>query len=202
MLLSAATFVAPASAASPVAGEKPRILTYQCQGQTPLGPVNGFAYQDIARAIAPASVNANQSFSIVIEPARNSIPLHIDHRRVYSVRNIELKVPLPTNSTYLSHRLRDGYNTGPVKVSVSGGYLVFRIPGPIRAGIPFKLPTLILNVQAGPAANGPVKTTLDGSPGTSLLTFDAKVRGRIITANVPTSCYPNPNQVLTSTAVR
>ncbi len=202
-LTSAVAITAPASGAAPSANSAAtRVLHYKCQGQTPLGAVHGFAYQDVVSASAPSSVASNQEFDIVIRPGRNSMPLTIDDRRVGWVRDITLKMPAPTNATVLSHSLSGGWGTGvrPVQLSVSGGHLVFKIAGPIYGAAPFQLPTVKLRVRAG--ANGPVTTHLgDYNQSNPSLTFTAKIHGRRVVADVPAECYPKTNHVLTSTTV-
>lgn len=201
-LLAALLTLVPVLALAGPAAAATRVLSYQCQGMTPLGPVNGFAYQDVLDATAPAVVAAGAPVTITVKPRRNNIPPTIDDRPVVHTRNITLKLPLPTNSTFVSGSLADGSGTGPVFVAVSGGNLVFSIPGPIAGGAEFVLPTLTLTVTAGPAAGGPVVLKLDGfTLANPALTFTARIQGTTVTADVSTSCFPNPNVVLTSTNV-
>ncbi|GDY33560.1 hypothetical protein [Gandjariella thermophila] len=179
-----------------------RAFTYQCLGSTPLGLVNGFAYQDVLSTSAPASVPAGQNMTIVVNPRRNQMPSAIDDRPVVFTSGITLKLPMPTNSTFVSASLSGGFGTGPVTVTPASPYLVFSIPGPIVGGATFQLPTLTLTVTAGPASSGPVIFKLDGfTMPNPALTFTARIQGSTITADVPTRCIPNPNAALTQTTV-
>ncbi|WP_311137552.1 hypothetical protein [Streptomyces sp. I6] len=84
---------------------------------------------------------------------------------------------------------------------MSGGEIVMSVPGPIGGGKTFTLPALDLDLTAGTSGSA-IETRLSGtsysSPG---LTFTASVPILFVTVSVPTSCYPSPNPVLTSTAV-
>ena len=201
-LVSAAALALPASAAPPATAAAPRVLSYNCQGQTPIGPVRGFAYQDLYSATAPTQVQSGQVFNIVIRPDFNRLPQTIDNRLVHFVRNITLSVPLPSNSTVQGYYLSGAYRTGPVSAYISGGNMVLNIPGPLSPRSPFRVPDVTLKVKAGPSANGPVKTTLGNySTSNPSLTFDARIRGRRVLADVPTGCYPQPDGTLTSTTV-
>jgi len=76
------------------------------------------------------------------------------------------------------------------------------VPGPIPGGATFQLPALHLTLSASGASGTAIATRLSGTsysdPG---LTFSATVRAGIFTVNVPTSCFPNPSPVLTSTTI-
>ena len=72
--------------------------------------------------------------------------------------------------------------------------------GPIAGGATFELPTITAHLTAG--ASGTVDSSLYGTsyddPG---LTFTAVVSSIIGDISAPTSCFPNPSPVLTSTTV-
>ncbi|MFC7613661.1 cyclase [Actinokineospora soli] len=172
---------------------------FACQGSTPMGPQN-FNFAQSAEVTAPATVAPGAAFSIVIDPAPNTIPSSVNGYTVRRVENLALKVPIPANSTYVSATLSGGSNVGTTNISVSGGVATITATGPIAGGATFELPTVTANLTAG--ASGTIQTKLYGTsysdPG---LTFTAVVASFLGNINVPTKCYPNPNPVITTTTI-
>lgn len=184
---------------APTAAAVPTTVNFACQGSTPLGPEN-FDFGQNAEVTAPATVAPGAAFSVVIDPAANTIPSSVNGYTVRRVQTLALKVPIPANSTYVSATLSGGSNVGTTNISVSGGVATITASGPINGGASFELPTVTANLTAGPS--GTIQTKLHGTsysdPG---LTFTAVVASFLGNINVPTRCYPNPNPVITTTTI-
>jgi dehydratase len=138
---------------------------------------------------------------VVVDSAPNEVPAESNGFTVKNVHSFTLKVPVPANATSTGVELTGGSNLGGTPTSsVSGGVLTIQFPGPIPGGSTFELPTITAHLTAG--ASGVVESTLYGSsyddPG---LTFTTVVSTFIGDISAPTSCFPNPNPVLTSTTI-
>ncbi len=202
-LLKTAAAVIAAVAASvvvaPTAGAATDIV-YDCRGNTPFGAEYMTLNQSVD-ATAPATVAPGGALDIVVDPAPNQVPSEAAGYRVREVRDFTLKVPVPTNSTLRDVTLSggSGLNSTPTW-SQSGGIVTVTFSGTIAGGASFELPTITAHLTAG--ASGAIQSTLYGSsyddPG---LTFTAIVSTFLGNVSVPTSCFPNPNPVLTSTTI-
>ncbi|WST82611.1 cyclase (plasmid) [Streptomyces sp. NBC_01136] len=188
--------MSPASAATTT-------LNIACQATPPIGSAQTFSLSAGVDASAPATVTSGSSFTASLATEQMTVPSSVSGYTVKSIKNITLKAPVPANATLTGVQLSggSGIGSGTPSVTVSGGQIVLSVPGPISGGQTFTLPALTLNLTAG-ASGGVVETQLGGtsysSPG---LTFTASVPILIVTASVPTSCYPSPNPVLTSTTI-
>ncbi|MEU2156194.1 cyclase [Streptomyces sp. NPDC019396] len=188
--------VAPASAATTP-------LAFACQATPPIGGAQTFEVASGVDATAPASVAAGSAFRVSLAPTTMTVPGSVSGYTVKNINNIKLSMPVPANSTLTGQSLSggSGLGSGTPSVAVSGGAVTMTVPGPINGGATFTLPTVNLDLQAG-AAGTSITTQLAGtsyaSPG---LTFTAKVPVVFVTINVPTSCYPAPNPVLSTTTV-
>jgi dehydratase len=195
LALTAAALLALAPSAVAV----PANVSFACQGSTPLGPQN-FTFGQAAEVTALATVAPGAPLAVVVDPAPNTIPGSVNGYTVRRVQTLALKLPIPANSTYVSATLSGGSNVGTTAVSVSGGVATITASGPVNGGAAFELPTVTVNLTAG--ASGTIQTRLQGTgysdPG---LTFTAVVSSFLGNINVPTSCYPNPNPVITTTTI-
>ncbi|MFJ4013214.1 cyclase [Streptomyces sp. NPDC090026] len=187
---------APASAAGTVVG-------LDCQAKPPVGSAQTFDLDAEVEATAPVSVASGDSFTITLATQQMTVPSSVGGYTVKSLKSIKLTAPVPENAALNGVTLSGGSGTGPGEptVSVGGGTIVLTVPGPINGGADFTLPALTLDLTAGPSG-GTVETRLSGTgyndPG---LTFTASVPILFVTVNVPTSCYPSPNPVLSSTSI-
>ena len=179
---------------------QPRVISYQCAGDTPLGSIIGVTYQDLVDVDAPSTIPPRTTMNIQITPAPNVMLSHVDNRPVESVQDIEWKILLPTSASYVTTTLSGGSGTGPVTVTKLSNALRFNAPGPIAGGAEFQLPTITITVRS--LSSGTVRLRLAGysleNPG---LSFIARIQGSTITADVPTSCYANPDVTLSSTQI-
>lgn len=193
-----------AAAALALVGAQPALastdINYDCQAETPLGNQNVSLTQTVD-ASAPATVAPGGSFDVVVDPAPNQVPTSAAGQTVKEIKTFALKVPVPANATLSSVDLTGGSNLGGTPAaSVSGGIITITFPGPIAGGSTFELPTITAHLTAG--ASGAVNTTLYGTSYTDAgLTFTTVVSTFLGNISAPTSCFPNPNPVLTSTTI-
>jgi dehydratase len=154
-------------------------------------------------ASAPSSVSAGAPFSIDLSVGSITVPTSASGYTVTKIQTIDLKIPVPSNSTYVSSSLAGGsnYGSGTPSVSQSAGIVDIAIPGPISAGTTFTLPTLTLNLTAG-SSGSIVTSTLSGTsysaPG---LTFTAVLSVFIFSINASTVGYPTTTPALTTTTI-
>jgi dehydratase len=152
---------------------------------------------------APSSVASGADFSAALSVGSITVPTSASGYTIKQLQNIDLKLPVPANATYVSSSLSGGSNLGSGKPSVSqsGGIVNIVVPGPIAAGATFTLPTLNLGLKAG-ASGSTINTTLYGTsysnPG---LTFTAVLNVAFFTVNANTAGFPATNPTLTSTTV-
>jgi dehydratase len=176
-------------------------ITYDCQADTPLGAEN-LALNQAVEATAPASVAPGGALDVVVDPGPNQVPSEAAGYEVEEVNTFTLKVPVPANATLTGVDLTGGSGLGPnpPQWSEGGGVVTVTFAGPIAGGASFELPTITAHLTAG--ASGTVDSSLYGTsysdPG---LTFTAVVSTFIGDISAPTSCFPNPNPVLTSTTI-
>jgi dehydratase len=185
---------------APQALAAPVDINYDCEASTPIGAQTSSLAQTVD-ATAPATVAPGAAFDVVVDPAPNEVPAESNGFTVKNVHTFTLKVPVPTNATLTGIDLTGGSNLGGTPTSSqSGGIVTVQFPGPIAGGSTFELPTITAHLTAG--ASGAVESTLYGTsyddPG---LTFTAVVSTFIGDISAPTSCFPNPNPVLSSTTI-
>lgn len=202
-LLKTGAVVAAAVAASVVATPSAFAATdivYDCQADTPLG-TESLSLNQTVDATAPATVAPGGALDIVVDPAPNQVPSEAAGYTVKNVNTFTLKVPVPANATLTGVDLTGGSGLGSDPTwTESGGVVTVSFSGPIAGGATFELPTITAHLTAG--ASGAIDSSLYGTsyddPG---LTFTAVVGTIIGDISAPTSCFPNPNPVLTSTAI-
>ncbi|MBB4904680.1 cyclase [Actinophytocola algeriensis] len=175
-------------------------IVYDCQADTPLGTEN-LALNQTVDATAPATVAPGGALDIVVDPAPNQVPSEAAGYTVKNVNTFTLKVPVPANATLTGVDLTGGSGLGSDPTwTESGGVVTVSFAGPIAGGATFELPTITAHLTAG--ASGAIDASLYGTsyddPG---LTFTAVVGTFIGDISAPTSCFPNPNPVLTSTTI-
>lgn len=184
----------PASAAT-------QTITYQVQA-TAAGQTSDFTLDQDVDASAPASVDAGGAMAVTIDPAANTVPGNVSGHSVSDIKDLQLLMPIPANSSYVSATLADGsgLGNGTPEVSRDGDNLVLSVPGPIDGGATFELPTITLNLTAGDS--GSIDVTLGGTslddPG---LTFTADVSVIGIPVAASAAGYPDPNPTLSSTTI-
>ena len=177
-------------------------VTYNLQG-TAVGQTANFTVTAQAGGSAPSTVAAGATFSAALSVGSIHVPTSAGSYTLKQIQNIDLKLPVPAHSTYVSSSLSGGsnYGSGKPSVSQSGGVVTIVIPGPIAAGTTFTLPTLTLGLKAG-ASGSTINTTLSGTsysnPG---LTFTAVINVLFFTVNASVVGYPTTSPVLTSTKV-
>lgn len=175
-------------------------INYSCQADTPLGPQSASLTQTVD-ATAPATVAPGAAFDVVVDPAPGVVPDAVSGFTVKNVNTFSLKVPVPSNSTLTGVDLTGGSNLGSTPTwTQSGDVVVVQFAGPIAGGSTFELPTITAHLTAG--ASGVIESGLYGTsfddPGLTFTTVASTILGDI---NAPTSCFPDPNPVLTSTTI-
>jgi len=198
---AAAITAATALALAPQALAASFEVNFDCAGDSPLGQQE-FSLQQSTEVTAPETVAPGGDLEIVIDPAPNTVPAEVNGFQVEQVEGFELKIPIPENSEFVSAELSGGFNLGPnpPTLTVDGGIATLHLDGPLAGGAEFELPTVTVHLKAG--ESGTIETKLYGTsyddPG---LTFNAVVSTIIGDVEVPSSCYPNPNPVLTTTTI-
>jgi dehydratase len=175
-------------------------IVYDCQADTPLGTEN-LSLNQTVDATAPASVAPGGALDVVVDPAPNQVPSEAAGYTVKNVHSFTLKVPVPANATLTGVDLTGGSGLGSTPTwTEANGVVTVSFAGPIAGGATFELPTITAHLTAG--ASGAIESKLYGTtyddPG---LTFTAVVDTFIGDISAPTSCFPNPNPVLTSTTI-
>jgi dehydratase len=177
-------------------------VTYNLQASA-LGQTANTTLSVQVAGSAPSSVAAGASFSVALSVGSITVPTSASGYTITQIQNIDLKIPVPANSTYVSSSLAGGSNfgSGTPSVSESGGLVDIAIPGPISAGTTFTLPTLTLGLTAG-SSGSTVTTTLSGTsysdPG---LTFTAVLHVLFFNVNASTVGYPATTPALTTTTI-
>ncbi|WP_033290533.1 hypothetical protein [Amycolatopsis jejuensis] len=177
-------------------------VTFDCQADAPVvGPKQVTLTQD-ADVTAPATITPGGAFDVVIDPAPNKVPSSVSGYTVKNINTFALKIPIPANSSFVSADLTGGSGLGdtPPKLTVDGGVATLSFPGPIAGGATFELPTVTAHLKAGDS--GKIETKLAGTsysdPG---LTFKAVVNSVLGDVTAPTSCFPSPSPVFTTTTI-
>ncbi len=175
-------------------------IVYDCQADTPLG-AESLSLNQAVDATAPATVAPGGALDVVVDPAPNQVPSEAAGYTVKNVHTFTLKVPVPTNATLTGVDLTGGSGLGSDPTwAESGGIVTVTFAGPIAGGATFELPTITAHLTAG--ASGSIDATLYGtSYDDAGLNFTAVVSTFLGDVSAPTSCFPNPNPVLTSTAI-
>ncbi|MDX8035089.1 cyclase [Lentzea sp. BCCO 10_0856] len=187
-------FATNASAAAP------QTITYKLRASA-AGQTSDFTLDQGVDASAPATVAPNGTVKVTIDPAPNKIPSEAGGRQVREIKGLALKLPVPGNSKFQSASLSGGAGLGGTPtVALQGNDVVLNVPGPIKGGADFELPTVTINLQAG--GTGTITTKLGGTsydaPG---LTFTAVVLVIGFPVNAAAKGYPDPSPVLTTTTI-
>ncbi|GAA2774636.1 cyclase [Saccharopolyspora taberi] len=200
--LTATALVAVAALAfTPQAAAASFDINFDCSGDSPVGEQK-FTLGQSTDVTAPATVAPGAALDIVIDPAPNTVPGEVNGYTVKRVEQMDLRIPIPANSTYVSADLAGGSGLGPnpPTITLEGNVAVLHLDGPLNGGQPFELPTVTAHLTAGDS--GTIETKLAGTsyddPG---LTFTAVVSSVIGDQSVPSRCFPNPNPVLTTTTI-
>jgi dehydratase len=185
----------------PAASAAPTDINYDCQADTPLGAQNATLTQTVD-ASAPATVAPGGALDVVVDPAPSTVPTEVAGFEVKEVKGFALKVPVPANSTLTGVDLTGGSGLGdtPPAWSESGGVVTVTWAGPMPGGSTFEIPTVTAHLTAG--ASGSIDANLYGtSYDDAGLTFTTVVSSFLGDISAPTSCFPNPNPILTTTTI-
>lgn len=182
------------------ASAAPQTITYKLRASA-AGQSSDFTLDQGVDASAPETVAPNGAVKVTIDPAPNKIPAEAGGRQVREIKGLALKLPVPGNSKFQSASLSGGSGLGGTPtVALQGNDVVLSVPGPIKGGADFELPTVTINLQAG--GTGTITTKLGGTsydaPG---LTFTAVVTVIGFPINAAAKGYPDPSPVLTTTTI-
>jgi dehydratase len=177
-------------------------VTYDLQASA-LGQTGTFTIAPSVSGTAPSSVAAGASFSISLSVGAITVPTSASGYTVKQISGIDLKIPVPTNSTYVSGSLSGGSNlgSGTPSVSESSGVISIAVPGPISAGTTFTLPTLTLSLTAGSSGSTVTSSVYGSSYSNPGLTFTTVISVIGISINASTVGYPTTTPALTTTTV-
>jgi dehydratase len=189
------TMTALPAVAGPVA------VSYTCQADTKFGHQH-FSLRQGVGASAPAVVKPGALFEIVVQADAGSLPGEVKGFKVKEVRDLSLRVPIPTNSRYVSATLSGGSGLGSSpSVEATNGVVTIKVAGPIPGGAGYQLPSLTVRLRAG--RSGAIETRLQGTsfdnPG---LNLRATIKWKFVTIKSAVACYPDPNTPLTHTDIR
>ncbi|WP_083268249.1 hypothetical protein [Lentzea guizhouensis] len=173
-------------------------LVFDCKAASPGGDVLS-KFEHTVDGSAPATVAPGGDLTATLVAASSTT----DPDSVQQISNLVFRVPLPANSSYVSHSLSGGSGLGdtPPSTSIGPDGLLLTVPGPIAGGASFTLPTFSVVLRAGDG--GTVETRFGGSSHTDpSLTFDVVAKtpdgGSLPLSN---SCFLDPNPVLTTTQI-
>ncbi|MET9231344.1 cyclase [Lentzea sp. NPDC003310] len=182
------------------ASAAPQTITYKLRASA-AGQSSDFTLDQGVDASAPATAAPGGAVKVTIDPAPNKIPSEAGGRQVREIKGLALKLPVPANSTFTAASLSGGSGLGGTpSVALQGNDVVLTVPGPIKGGADFELPTVTIDLQAG--SSGTITTKLGGTsydaPG---LTFTAVVTVFGFPIDAAAKGYPDPNPVLTTTTI-
>ena len=201
-VLTATVFAAaPVLVLAPPATAASFDVNFACSGDSPLGQQE-FNLAQTTDVTAPETVAPGGELQVVIDPAVNTVPDEVNGYSVKHVDGLDLRIPIPENSTFVSADMEGGSGLGDAEptLTVEGDTAVLHVEGPMAGGSELELPTVTANLTAG--ESGTIETKLHGTSYEDAgLTFNAVVETVIGDTDVPTSCYPDPNPVLTTTTI-
>lgn len=192
MVLSA---VGVASAAP--APQGPVDVTFTCKVSSPSGDFE-LSHTYGINGYAPVSAKVGRSFPIVIDQ-----DVTTTESSFVAITDLVVRLDAPTNATVIKLSLHGGVGlgTGRPDVVQTGNQIHVRIPGPIKGGAQFKMPTV--TIEATPTGVGLVESRFAGSsyvdPG---MTGVVHVKAGEGTAALPKSCFTKMKDALTTTMVR
>ncbi|WP_329787154.1 cyclase [Lentzea sp. DG1S-22] len=196
----AAAALVPVLLFSTNASAAPQTITYKLRASA-AGQSSDFTLDQGVDASAPATAAPGSAVVVTIDPAPNTIPSEAGGRQVREIKGLALRLPVPANSTFTSASLSGGSGLGGTPaVALRGTDVVLSVPGPIKGGANFELPTVTITLAAG--ASGAITTKLGGTsydaPG---LTFTAVVTVFGFPIDAAAKGYPDPSPVLTTTTI-
>jgi dehydratase len=178
-------------------------VVYNCQA-TP-GGNDPDGLQPKYDVTAPQAVKPDGEFVVRVVPEVFTLSASGSGGTVTQLTNMVWRVQIPANATLVSHSIEGWANVGPgtPTSAVASGAVAVTIPGPILAGSPATLPTIVMNLKATGALGARIEPKIAGtshaSPG---LTFTARVDlGFWGIVNSALACYPSPSPALHSTLI-
>ena len=198
--IAAAALVPVLVFATTASAEAPQTITYKLRASA-AGQSSDFTLDQGVDASAPATAAPGSALAVTIDPAPNTIPTEAGGRQVREIKGLALKLPVPANSSFASASLAGGSGLGGTPtIALQGNDVVLSVPGPIKGGANFELPTVTINLTAGAA--GTIDAKLGGTsydaPG---LTFTAVVTVFGFPIDAAAKGFPDPNPVLTTTTI-
>ncbi len=192
----------PAHAAAPPAVTTTPV-SFACRADPPFESVL-FTQNQTITANVPSSVSRGASFSGTGSSAPFVVPTEVNGIANRELRDFTLTMVMSGSATVTGATISGGVNIGPGTPSVSSTStsVTLVVPGPLAAGSTVTLPRVRINARAS-NRSGVVRLKVAGTdytdPGlkvTSVVPLDPDPP--II---APSSCYPSPSPVLSTTTV-
>jgi dehydratase len=192
------TVAAPASA-------DPNVnVNWDCEAYPPIGSASHLTLASTIDTTAPAHVAAGDIFEAVLAARPLTLPSEASGYHLNSIRNVKLRIPVPSGATLRGVSLSGGANIpGTPTVSQANGVVTLSISDKISGGSTFQFPAVHLSLTASGVPGTSIETKVSGTsysdPG---LEFTAQVHvSPGIDPDVPAKCFPNPSPALSSTVI-
>ena len=143
---------------------------------------------------APATVSAGQVFDATVAPGPFNVPTQVQGYALTDIHAFTIRFPLSPNVQFVDSVMSAGINMGPgyPSLSVEGGYLVYRVPGPFVPGSTVQMPKDRLTFKGIGPSGSSVQTQMASL--TNVANFGI--------GTVDDVCYPNdPNLVFWTTTI-
>ena len=159
------------------------------------GTYYDFPQSATANVEAPITVSPGQTFNITVTPGPFTVPTVVQGFAVQNVNSFTIRYALSPNVRFVDSVMSAGFSMGPgyPSLSLEGGYLVYRVPGPFAPGSTVQMPRDRLTFTATGAPGSTIETRMESL--SNVADFG--------TASVGNTCIPNnPNLVFTTTIIR
>src|ERR1700737_1843120 len=133
----------PAVALAIPASAETQTAAFRCRAAGLTGSFEATLSQEIG-SMAPSTVAPGKDATIVLAAGPTNVPTFGGSLK--EVKDIKLRVPFPTSSTYRSSSLSGGFGLGDVTLRESDQALVITASGPVPGGADYQLPTLSMTV--------------------------------------------------------
>jgi hypothetical protein len=158
---------------------------------------------------APNKAEAGEQFDIFSQAAAAPAPSNVQGFAINNIRQFEVRIPLPPNSSRVNEEVvgGTGFGFGSANITWDGANSrwVFTVSGPIAGGANFQFPQIRVRVQASGAPGSTIQPRLGGNSKTNFgfsLIVNANLPSPIGTTDIPTACWPKqPNPAFSTTQI-
>ncbi len=158
------------------------------------GSYYNFAQYATVNIEAPATVNAGEDFDITVTPGTFVVPTVVEGYAVENLKWMTIRYPLPNNVQFVDSVMSAGIDMGPgyPSLSIEGGFMVYRVPGPFVPGSTVQMPKDRLTFTATGVPGSTVETRMHTL--SNVAQFDL--------ASVSNTCHPDDSdRVFTTTVI-